>query len=187
MSVHTIATVLSRCAERKYDGRTYKGVLKTVDEAEAAVHAGESFFVTASSAAMSATEIMGIHFLTPATKRMHYSAVFSGSGAVVTHLIENPTIANTSKVAMTEFNADRDSTKAATLVASRISSTDVSVGTTLAVQVLGGGHQGRDAGAANTAAGGIMLKQSEDYAILINSDAAANNLAYFGSWIEEDS
>ena len=184
MSIHTIATVLSRVAERKADGRTYAGSLVTIDKAHHEIHEGDHYFVTRSTAAASATDVMCVLLTTPATKRIHYTGSYGGSGAIVAHLVENPTVAVTSKVALVEFNSDRASTKAATVVAVKISSTDLSAGTTLQKTVLGGGLQGRTGGSLAERTE-LILKQSEDYAILIDSDAASNNIAYIGTWYEE--
>lgn len=186
MSIHTIATVLSRAAERRADGRTYAGALVTIDKTHHEIHEGENYFVTASTANASATAVLGVVLTTPTTKRIHYDGAYGGSGAIVATLIENPTVAVTSKVALVEFNSDRDSTKAATVVAVTISDTDVSGGTTLQKQVLGGGLQGRN-GFPGSDRKEIMLKQSEDYYIKIESDAASNNVSYLGTWYEESS
>ena len=186
MSIHTIATVLSRVAERKADGRTYAGSLVTIDKAHHEVHEGDHYFVARTTAAASATDVMCLVLTTPATKKIHYTGSFGGSGAIVKTLVENPTLGAASKAALVEFNSDRSSTKAATLVAIKISSTDISAGTTLEKVVLGGGLQGRTGG-SQAAREELILKQAEDYAILIESNAASNNIAFLGTWYEESS
>ena len=186
MSIHTIATVASKVAERKSDGRTYAGALVTIDKVHHEVHEGEHFFINNSTANASATEVLGTLLTTPATKRMHMVSEFGGSAATVFTLIENPTVANTSKSALVAFNNDRESTKAATAVPVDISDTDISGGTTMPKVVLGGGQQGRTGGnIANR--GELMLKQNEDYYFQINSDGANNNIAITVSWYEESS
>ena len=186
MSIHTIATVLSRCAERKEDGRTYAGSLVTIDKAHHEVHEGDHYFVSRTTAAASATDVMCLLLTTPATKKMHYTGSFGGSGAIIKSLVENPTLGAVSQAALVEYNSDRSSTKMATLVAKSISSTDISGGTTLEKVVLGGGLQGRTGG-SQAEREELILKQSEDYAILIESKAAGNNIAFLGTWYEESS
>lgn len=188
MSGFTADMVLSKVAERKSSDENgpYTGRLVTVDAVHSQVHKGQHFFITASTANASATDILGIVLTTPATKRVHFVDEFGGSAAVIHTLVENPTVANTSKVALVEFNNDRESTKAAGVVAVTISDTDVSGGTTLQKHVLGGGLQGRTGGNL-TARAELNLKQSEDYYISIASDGANNDISYLGLWYEIDS
>jgi len=150
------------------------------------IHEGNHHFVSVSTAAASATDVLAVVLTSPATKLMNYTAEFSGSGAIIATIVENPTVAATSKVALVEYNNNRSSTKVAAMIAVKISSTDVSGGTTLQKIVLGGGQQGRTGGNAGDR-NELMFKQSEDYAILIESNAASNNISYTGSWYEESS
>ncbi len=183
MSIPTIATILSRAAERRADGRTYTGRLVIVDSVHHEVHEGNHYFINNSTANASATEILGTLITTPATKRVHMVSEFGGSAATVFTLIKGPTVANTSKSALVEFNNDQESTKTAAVVAVDISDTDISVGTTMLKTVLGGGLQGRTGG--NLAGRSeLLLAQGEDYYFQINSDGANNNVAITVSWYE---
>lgn len=186
MSVYTIGEILSRAAERRADGRTYTGRLVTVDAVHHEVHEGKHFFINNSTANASATEVLGTLITTPATKRIHMVSEFGGSAATVFTLIEGPTVVNTSKSALVEFNNDRESADTATVVAVDISDTDISIGTTMIKTVLGGGLQGRTGG--NLAGRSeLLLAQGEDYYFQINSDGANNNVAITVSWYEVSS
>lgn len=129
------------------------------------------------------THVAAIVLTTPDTStRCHATFSVTATAAVKTQVFENPTLSNVG-TALTEFNTDRNSAVAATAVATK-TPTISSNGTALAEGFI---NQSSDSGQPTgpIGIGHFILKQNEQYMLLVTSQADDTQVNLSVEWYEK--
>ena len=166
------------------------GSLQIIAFAHHEIHEGDSFVATA-DATLATDGTIVLSFRTPDTaKWSHMTLLARSSGEANVQLVENPTVTLSAGASHPAFNRNRNSATVTTLsdsstaawVPGSITLGGTQSGGTMIYEEHFGAGQTR--GGATAGRNEFVLKQDEEYAIILTSEANANDCELILDWYE---